>query len=75
VQHLFDFKGVIIANTSASPQFAVLLASCMWLAVAIRLVYLGVLMFVALFSKDPARAERAEAMFRDLLRLFWWRRK
>jgi hypothetical protein len=74
VQHLLSFLGATSGNVPSAPQFELLLAFCMWIAVVVRLVYLGVLLYVALFSKDHARANRAQAMFRDLLRQFWWRK-
>jgi hypothetical protein len=43
-------------------------------AVAVLLVYLGIAMLVALFSKDKERAERAKAIFSGLLGTFSWRR-
>ena len=43
-----------------------------WPVATVLLVYLGVAMCVALFSKDVTRADRARAIFNDLLRLFWW---
>lgn len=47
-----------------------------WVAAvaAVLLIYLGIAMFVALFSHDKDRAERAKGIFSDLLRVFiWWR--
>ena len=53
-------------------QLNTLTAQYAWLVVAVLLVYLGIAMSVALFSKDNGRAERARGIFTDLLRLFWW---
>jgi putative Mn2+ efflux pump MntP len=47
-----------------------------WVAAvaAVLLIYLGIAMFVALFSNDKDRAERAKDIFSEMLRaLFWWR--
>lgn len=57
-----------------APQWASVTVHGVWLVAAVLLVYLGIAMFVALFSKDDTRAERARAIFSDLLYLFRWRR-
>lgn len=47
-----------------------------WVAAiaSVLLIYLGIAMFVALFSKDKDRAERAKRIFSELLGIFSWRR-
>jgi hypothetical protein len=54
---------------------SILTAHCVLLLVAVLLVYLGVAMCVALFSKNENRAERARIIFDHLLGLLrWWSR-
>ncbi|WP_242911498.1 hypothetical protein [Actinomadura terrae] len=52
-----------------------------WVAVFVAaiaatfVVYIGAAMTVTLFTTDPARAKIRYQVFRDLLRLFHWRRR
>jgi hypothetical protein len=74
VESLIRLLGRANGREFTAPQCATLFAHGVWLVVAVLLVYLGIAMFVALFSKDDKRAERARAIFADLVCLFRWRR-
>ncbi len=73
--HYLSCLVAITTEHAAVPQVGTLAANDAWIIVTVILVYLGVAMCVALFSKDTQRADRARAIFNDLVRLFWWRSK
>lgn len=70
-----SFLAAVNAGYAVVPQVGTLAARDVWIIAVVLLAYLGVAMCVALFSKDAKRADRARAIFNDLVRLFWWRSK
>jgi predicted permease len=73
VGSLFQLLGAAAGPVCMAPLWAAL-AARVWLIAAVLLFYLGIAMFVALFSKDNGRADRARAIFSELLSIFRWRR-
>ena len=74
MESLFRLLGAAAGRLAVGLQWVGRAAHGVWLSAAVLLIYLGVAMFVALFSKDERRAERAQAIFSELLSVFRWRR-